>query len=146
MAFSTDFTRKSGVFYRFNANNWRFSVYILFSKNFARVKKMTNIRYGLEKNLLRDCLTKSMSSQKTPCLNPSKWNSLHGCLRYLLSTLELWILPEAIITFYIHLLLTSCIRARWNYECFLWLLGGRNSLTVGNKCMRFSPLRLNYKL
>ena len=26
MAFSTDFTRKSGVFYRFNAKNWRFSV------------------------------------------------------------------------------------------------------------------------
>ena len=24
MAFSTDFTRKSGVFYRFNAKNWRF--------------------------------------------------------------------------------------------------------------------------
>ena len=26
LAFSTDFTRKSGVFYRFNAKNWRFSV------------------------------------------------------------------------------------------------------------------------
>ena len=30
----------------FYAKNWRFSVWILFSKNFARVKKMTNIRYG----------------------------------------------------------------------------------------------------
>ena len=37
--------RKSGVFYRFNAKNWRFSVQILFSKNFASVKKMTNMRY-----------------------------------------------------------------------------------------------------
>ena len=26
LAFSTDFTRKIGVFYRFNAKNWRFSV------------------------------------------------------------------------------------------------------------------------
>ena len=26
LAFSTDFTRKSGVFYRLNAKNWRFSV------------------------------------------------------------------------------------------------------------------------
>ena len=26
LAFSTDLTRKSGVFYRFNAKNWRFSV------------------------------------------------------------------------------------------------------------------------
>ena len=46
MAFSTDFTRKVAFFfYRFNAKNWRFSVKILFSKTFARVKKMTNIRY-----------------------------------------------------------------------------------------------------
>ena len=37
---------KVAFFYRFNAKNWRFSVYILFSKNFARVKKMTNIRYA----------------------------------------------------------------------------------------------------
>ena len=36
---------KVAFFYRFNAKNWRFSVYILFSKNFARVKRMTNIRY-----------------------------------------------------------------------------------------------------
>ena len=33
-------------FYRFNAKNWRFSVQILLSKNFARVKKMTNMRYA----------------------------------------------------------------------------------------------------
>ena len=38
--------KKVAFFYRFNAKNWRFSVWILFSKNFARVKKMTNIRYG----------------------------------------------------------------------------------------------------
>ena len=43
--FFTDLTRKIGVFYRLNAKNWRFSVQILFSKNFASVKKMTNMRY-----------------------------------------------------------------------------------------------------
>ena len=46
MAFSTDFTQKSGIFHRFNAKNWRFSVQILLSKNFASVKKMTNIRHA----------------------------------------------------------------------------------------------------
>ena len=39
-------------------------------------------------NLLRDCLTKSISSQKTRCLNPLKWNFLDACLRYLSSLSE----------------------------------------------------------
>ena len=57
-------------------------------------------RVELERDLLRDCLTESISSQKTHCLNPLKWNSLDACFSYLLSMLELRMLPEAIITFY----------------------------------------------
>ena len=49
----TDLTRKIGVFfYRFNAKNWPFLVYILFSKKFDCVKKMTNMRYVSITNFL----------------------------------------------------------------------------------------------
>ena len=67
---------------------------------FLRMRCLMTVFWGMEWNLSRECLTKSISTQKTPCLNPSKWNSLDACLRYLLSMLELWMLPEAIITFY----------------------------------------------
>ena len=45
MAFLTDFTQKSGVFYRFNAKNRRFGCKFYSHKNCVSVKKMTIIRY-----------------------------------------------------------------------------------------------------
>ena len=55
-------------FYRFNAKNWRFSVKILFSKNFARVKKMTNIRYA--------------QSRQSSIENPGEWPHVCALLRF----------------------------------------------------------------
>ena len=56
---------------------------------FLRMRCLMTVFWGMEWNLSRECLTKSISTQKTPCLNPLKWNSLDACLRYLQSVLEL---------------------------------------------------------